>query len=86
MVTPKPETALFCQFLFDIKWIKLTPARKDVVTQVQIAAENQQPVSDLTWSNFLLSTYRWYIVWLENVNFNPNEVVTDDEEYFYLYN
>lgn len=83
MIIPKPETANFCQFLFDIKWIKLTVGRKAVVQEVQAAAEAQRPVSDLTWSNFLLSTYRFYLIWMENVAFNPQETV--DENYIYYY-
>lgn len=70
-VTPTIQTASFCDFLQTISWIKLTPARLAVVQAVQLAAEQQTAVSDLMWTNFLLSTERWYRYWEINVQFNP---------------
>jgi len=66
---PAPTTATFCTFLLTSVYIRLTPARKILVTDIRTAAINQTVVTQNNWNNFLLSTKNFYQDWLLNQEF-----------------
>lgn len=68
---PAASTAYFCSWLQSVSWIKLTPARLATVQEVEAAAIAQTNITELTWTNFILSTYRWWTQWTINERYNP---------------
>lgn len=66
---PAPATEGFCDFLLDSVYIRLTPARKILVTDIRTAAINQTVVTQNNWNNFLLSTHNFYQDFLLNEAF-----------------
>lgn len=72
MIVPLPETADFCNFVLTTPFIKLTPARKLVVTEIRDASLAKTSVTINQWNNFLLSTFSFYTTWQLNQEFYNN--------------
>jgi len=66
MVTPTQETTLFCYWMLNVSWQRLTPPRENLINTIYAAAQAGTPVSDQDWNNFTQVTawrYPFFLIW-----------------------
>jgi hypothetical protein len=78
--TPKYDSIEFCLWLLTNRWLKITPAQRNLATIVKAAAESGTQVTTTQWKDFLNAfawRYKWYLMNQDLATFY------DDDAYYY---